>query len=170
MKGFNITLQKIAILLAVRKKQADKNEYGEIWKTRAKEIIADPTKQLEDHPIYPNASTDPEVLDVCVKVTEQLSLYRGKNGAFADLCWTQGTAKTQLPGLRASGGTRTAPLLESCRLWQGCWCRHSQHLHPFASGSTRSLDLGWCAGTASISIHLRADQLRVWLCDARATS
>ena len=83
MQGFMQTLEKVAILLAIRKRQSDTGEYTNIWKERCAAIKADPTKQLKNFPIYPMSKTDDEVASFCAKATMQLSLYRGKKGTFA---------------------------------------------------------------------------------------
>ena len=82
MEGFMNTLQKIAVLLAVRKRQSEDNEYAHIWAERLRDILADQSKQLRNFPLYPTAESDDEVQNFCAQATYQLALYRGKKGAF----------------------------------------------------------------------------------------
>ena len=84
MQGFMEVLQKIAVLMRVRQLQSENEPpFTEIWKKRVEAITQDPTKQLKDYPKYPCASTDSEVRSFCAAANTQLSLYRGKKGAFA---------------------------------------------------------------------------------------
>ena len=84
MSGFQSTMHKLAILMKVRKLQSEQEpHYTKIWAERLKDIRADPSKQLKNYPIYPDASTDADVRDFCSAANAQLCLYRGKKGAFA---------------------------------------------------------------------------------------
>ena len=81
MKGFVETLEKIAILLKVRKMEEEGKAFKDIWAQRATAIAADPTKLLQDYPAYPTPS-DADVKQFCSAAHGQLSQYRGKKGLF----------------------------------------------------------------------------------------
>ena len=84
MEGFMEVLQKIAVLIKVRQQQSQAEPvYTEAWKKRLAAIQKDPTKQLKDYPKYPTAASDGDVRAFCAAANTQLSLYRGKKGAFA---------------------------------------------------------------------------------------
>lgn len=78
-QGFHATIEKIAILLEVRKE-----DYTEAWKKRATFLGDDPSKltSWEQFPSYPT-TTDRKVNDFCKNVNRQLTLYRTKKGVFA---------------------------------------------------------------------------------------
>lgn len=81
MSGFMDTVEKIAILAAVRK---DARTYDESWKARAAMIAANHNSQQTwtNYPKYATASSK-DVKDFCTAVNTQLALYRGKKGVFA---------------------------------------------------------------------------------------
>ena len=81
MEGFNETVEKLAILLKVRK---EKEKYDAQWAKRRAAINADPTAQSkwDDYPTYPT-SKDTDVGYFCAAASTQLTLYRGKKGTTA---------------------------------------------------------------------------------------
>ena len=84
MEGFMETLEKIAILVEVRRQLAASDELAKLWKQRAALIAADPTKQVAftHYPNYPT-SKDTVVKAFCAKANAQLAMYRGRKGLFA---------------------------------------------------------------------------------------
>ena len=83
-EGLNATLEKIAILLKVRKLAAADDGWSKQWEARKLAIEADPKAQatMDNFPKYPTAK-DTDIAGFCTKVTNQLALYRSKKGAFA---------------------------------------------------------------------------------------
>lgn len=81
MEGFMDTVEKIALLLEVRK---EKDKYQADWQARKQMIAKDPAAQKtwDNHPKYPTASS-PNVKEFCANVYSQLALYRAKKGIFA---------------------------------------------------------------------------------------
>ena len=91
MQGFLDTVERISILLAVRRRQKD---YEEAWAKRKELIANDPKKfKVYDHyPKYPTVA-DKEVQEFAIAVNAQLVLYRGKKGMFAR-DWVMKSAET----------------------------------------------------------------------------
>lgn len=87
------TLEKIAILLKVRKLQSETGQFSEAWDKRKKAIVADPNaqKQWTDFPEYPETS-NPDIKKFCALANAQLSQYRGKKGIFSHE-WIMDSAK-----------------------------------------------------------------------------
>lgn len=85
MQGFMNTVEKIAVLVEVRRQAEASDELAKQWEQRAMFIAANPLNQKAwDHfPDYPTVKDNAEVKDFCTKVNAQLSLYRGKKGMFA---------------------------------------------------------------------------------------
>ena len=83
MEGFVTTLEKIAILIEVRRLNELDGRYTSAWKARSDAIAADPMagRSWDNYPTYPTATTL-EVKDFCCKASAQLALYRGKKGMF----------------------------------------------------------------------------------------
>ena len=75
-QGFMATLEKIGILMEVRRREAASQELAATWKLRCKFINEDPKnwKSYENYPDYPS-STSPAVKAYCKKVSEQLVMY-----------------------------------------------------------------------------------------------
>lgn len=84
MEGFLDTLEKIAILVEVRRLDAASDDLKKQWKARAELITSDPSKltSFTHWPKYPTA-TDAAVKAWSAKANAQLSLYNGKKGIFA---------------------------------------------------------------------------------------
>ena len=82
--GFMSALEKISILLEVRRIHGSSDELSKTWKLRSELITKDPKswKGYEHFPKYPNAKS-PAVKLFCRKVCEQLVLYRDRKGVFA---------------------------------------------------------------------------------------
>ena len=78
------TLEKVGILLEVRKSEAASSELTELWKKRRAMIKANPLSQSTwtDFPKYPS-SKDESVKVFCAKANGQLAIYRGNKGMFA---------------------------------------------------------------------------------------
>ena len=83
-EGFLKTLEKIAILMEVRRMEAKSDELTRLWKQRAELIANDPEewKGYTHYPKYPT-ETSPAVKDFCRKASEQLHMYRSRKGIFA---------------------------------------------------------------------------------------
>ena len=84
MEGFMETIEKIGILIEVRRQLAASDELAKQWKGRRGMIAADPSKQStwQHFPDYPTTET-PAVSGFCAKANAQLALYRSKKGLFA---------------------------------------------------------------------------------------
>ena len=83
-QGYIATLEKIGILMEVRRREGASQELAAKWKLRCKFINEDPKnwKTYENYPDYPS-STTPSVKAYCKKVSEQLVMYRQRKGLFA---------------------------------------------------------------------------------------
>ena len=83
MSGFMDTVEKIGILVEVRRLQASDNRFSSQWQERKDFVVANPKKYLEttSYPKYPDKNTA-AVKAFCVKVNEQLQLYRDGVGTF----------------------------------------------------------------------------------------
>ena len=84
MAGFMDTVEKIGILTEVRRLQEQDQRFSARWQQRKELIAADPKSlaQWTYYPDYPTSDSD-HVKTFCVKVNEQLQLYRDGCGAFA---------------------------------------------------------------------------------------
>ena len=93
MSGFLDTVEKIGILVEVRRLQVSDNRFSSPWQLRIEFVVANPKKYLEytSYPKYPNKNTA-GVKEFCVKVNEQLQLYRDGVGAFGR-SWLMDTAE-----------------------------------------------------------------------------
>ena len=133
MEGFNNTTEKLAILFKVR---SEGEKYKDSWATRKAAIEADPKAQATwtDFPTYPTAK-DSDVEEFCMKVSSQLSIYRGKKGIFARE-WVMKSAK-ETPSY----------------MW---WDTHGGSV-PERVASCCAHDLG----TARVCVDLRKDQFRI---------
>jgi hypothetical protein len=82
MTGFYNVAIKIGILKSVRARLSD---FADAWKERCKYIGNDPTKltSYEAFPHYPTKN-DQDVRTFCSAVNNQLAIYRGKKGVFAN--------------------------------------------------------------------------------------
>ena len=83
-KGFMVTLEKIAILMEVRRREQSSDELEKAWTKRAEYIAEDPKhwKDYTHFPTYPT-NTHNEVKLFCRTVSEQLTHYRSRLGIFA---------------------------------------------------------------------------------------
>ena len=83
-EGFMDTLEKIAILVEVRRLDAASDDLKKQWKARAELITADPSKLTSfDHwPKYPTEK-DAAVKVFAAKANAQLALFTGKKGIFS---------------------------------------------------------------------------------------
>lgn len=86
-QGFMATLEKVGILMEVRKMEDDKNsgdELSKLWKQRAQLIANDPNewKGYVHYPKYPTKDT-PAVKCFCKIVSQQLHMYRDRKGVFS---------------------------------------------------------------------------------------
>ena len=83
-EGFMETLEKFAVLMEVRRREASSDELRKLWKQRSEVIANDPKSWAgyTHYPTYPTSST-PEVKALCRKVSEQLVIYRNRKGVFA---------------------------------------------------------------------------------------
>ena len=81
MEGFFDTVEKIGILLEVRR---HKVKYTQLWQQRKGMLEMDPYayKNSDLFPKYPTSET-PAVREFCVKVNEQLVMFRNAGGTFA---------------------------------------------------------------------------------------
>lgn len=81
MEGFMDTIEKIGLLMEVRKKR---DEFKKDWELRKKLIESDPKKQktLDHYPNYP-ANVTASVQQFASKVSQQLNTYRTGKGTFS---------------------------------------------------------------------------------------
>lgn len=79
--AFNTTMEKLAILLQVRRRR---EEYAESWALRKQMIEGDKMlqKTLDNYPSYPDTK-DVAVKDFCKAVNQELAIYKNKKGDFA---------------------------------------------------------------------------------------
>ena len=84
-RGYMATVEKIGILMDVRRRQRESpNELEQAWKKRCEFITADKKNwhSYTLYPTYPNKNSA-EVKAYCKKVSEQLHHYRQRKGVFA---------------------------------------------------------------------------------------
>ena len=83
-EGYLETLEKIGILIEVRRMAESSNELHKLWKQRSELFDTDPKswKVYTHYPKYPTKNT-PAVKDFCRAVSQQLHLYRSRKGIFA---------------------------------------------------------------------------------------
>ena len=93
-QGFMATLEKIGILMEVRRVEAESDELSKLWKQRSQLIAQDPNqwKEFKHYPTYPTKSS-PAVKLFCRNVSEQLLIYRERKGFFASE-WVFDAAET----------------------------------------------------------------------------
>ena len=83
--GFMKTLEKLAILMEVRRREQESpGELEKEWKTRLEFLKLDKKnwRSFDHYPSYPDKS-HAAVKTFCRKVSEQLHLYRNRKGIFA---------------------------------------------------------------------------------------
>ena len=133
--GFIAALEKISILMEVRRMEDSSDELKKLWKQRSELITKDPKSwQGYTHfPKYPDAKA-PVVALFCRKVSEQLVLYRDRKGVFAST-WVFDAAES-MPA-HVWWDTYGSSVLELQVPLQGC-CSRSHHRRRYASGLTRS--------------------------------
>ena len=83
-EGFMKTLEKIAVLIEARRMEENSAELSKLWKLRAELIVKDPNawKNYEHYPKYPTKDT-PSVKLFCRTVSQQVHMYRSRQGIFA---------------------------------------------------------------------------------------
>ena len=139
-EGFMETLEKFAVLMEVRRREASSDELQKLWKQRSEVIANDPKSWAgyTHYPTYPTSST-PEVKALCRKVSEQLVIYRNRKGVFLSSP-LHGFSRPRRLCLRTLGGMHMVQVCLSC-VHLPCCCYLSHHQRPFASELTLSLRL-----------------------------
>jgi hypothetical protein len=114
-EGFMNLTERIGILRAVR---AAIDSYVPLFKKRLQFIGDDPSKlkSWDALPSYPD-SKNSMVAQFCMKVNQQLTLYRSKNSLRRARSRASGSWRLRSSSLPTSGGTRTAALCPSCSTW-----------------------------------------------------
>ena len=142
--GYMHTLEKVGILLEVRRRQEESpGELEKAWKVRS-DFIAKDKKNWESYLHYPKypTKTSPEVKLFCRKCSEQLHHVTATARAFSRLSGCLMLLRRCQP---MRGGTNTVRVCLSSRRLHGC-CLHNPLQPPFVSVLTQNLPLSRTPG------------------------
>ena len=164
MEGFMETVEKIAVLIEVRKAAAASDELAKQWKARADLINKDPMAQktFTHYPKYPTEK-DAAVKAFCAKANAQLALYRGKKGIFARewifdsaenmpaYLWWDSNAARACPSSRSSRGksSRSPPPRRSASASTAS--SHSSRTRGATASAMRRPTSSWASSTTCAS-------------------